>query len=64
MKMDNNSLYICMEDNWIIYASQIFEGKLLEFKINGNGIYLVTYGETQRYRGDSRVVAVDVWNNI
>ena len=64
LKLDQYDLDNWMEDYWVLYASQMFQGKMLRLDINGNSIFRVTYGDTQLYQGLSRVTAVDVWNDL
>jgi len=64
MKLTPENLDEWMTDNWVLYASQMFDGKLLRLKINGCGVYQITHGETQLYQGSDRTFAVDVWNNL
>ena len=63
LKITCEHIHEWMDNNWIIYCSQMFEGERLKLSINGNAIYKITHGETELYSGNDRDFAATVWNN-
>ena len=61
MELNPETLREWMSDMWTLYASQMFNGKLLRLHINGSGVYRITHGETVLYQGNQMTHALAAW---
>lgn len=66
IKIKPDSLHLAkwMDDNWVLYASQMHQGRMLCLYVNGNDIYRVVFGDIKHYEGNNRTLAIYTWNNI
>lgn len=64
IELNHETLRDWMSDTWMLYASQMFNGKLLRMYINLNGIYRVTHGETIIYQDNQLIDAIAAWNSV
>lgn len=57
-----------MRDHWILYSSQVYNGKLLRLWVNGNGRFRVVYGKDLLrdilYEGSQMTHAIAAWNAV
>lgn len=51
-----------MNDYWIMYSTQMYNGKLLRLWINMQRNYRVTYGNETLYEGSQMTHAIAAWN--
>lgn len=62
LELDTETLTDFLIDTWHLYASQMYENKLLRLWTNSASTYKVVHGETDLYLGTDMQTAVDIWN--
>jgi len=51
-----------LDNHWNLYASRMYNKKLLRLSVNGNRIFRVTFGRAILYKGSQMTHAIAAWD--